>query len=159
MSVEPLSIGNPFLPMISHRQFEDAVRHIGTNKLVHRHITDITCTSCYDAILKQTDPNCPTCGGLGKTHTECTIQGIIRHRPPHGMYGAGHILTIGGEAERADMMLFTHHRYKSRIDIGDFIVYDGYEYRIINKVPRRGSRNRIVYVSFELFKTIRSVTE
>lgn len=159
MSVESLSIGNPFLPMISHRQFEDAVRHIGTNKLIHKEVTNITCTDCYDAILKQSDPNCPNCKGLGhEIITNVAIQGIIRHRPPHGMYGAGHILTIGGEAERADMMLFTHHRYKKRIDMGDFILYDGYEYRVINKVFRRGSKNRIVYISFELFKTTRTVT-
>jgi len=75
------------------------------------------------------------------------------------MYGGGSIVTVGGEAERADMMLFTHHRYKDRIEIADFIIYEDVEYRVMNKVLRRGSKNRIIYISFELFKTIRSVTQ
>jgi len=158
MSVEPYSIGNPFLPIISHRQFERAVRHIGTNKLIHRKVGD-TCSVCYDSITRQHDPNCPNCHGLGKTTTDYKIQGIVRHRPPHGMYGGGSIVTVGGEAERADMMLFTHHRYKDRIEIADFIIYEDVEYRVMNKVLRRGSKNRIIYISFELFKTIRSVTQ
>lgn len=158
MSVESIGIGNPYLPMIGHRQFEKAVRHIGTKKLVHRKVEDIVCPTCFDTLTKQSDPNCTVCNGLGRTQLQVKVEGIVRHRPPHGMYGAGHVLTIAGENERADMMLYAHRRYKDRIIMGDFIIYDGYEYRVMSSVARRGSRNRIVYMFYELFKTVREVT-
>jgi len=157
MASTPTSLSNLYLPMIDSFQFKRAVRHIGRTDIILRGFTEVQC-DCFDDLSGTADPECATCDGTGLTYTERFVEGIIRERPPHGMYGSGDIISVAGEVNRHDAMLFCIPRFDGIINMGDIVLWNNDEYRIVNKYRRLGTRNKFIYVAFELWKTTRPIT-
>jgi len=140
-----------FEPKIDSRQFSKVLSQLGF-LVVHKKITDTAC-SCKDTLTGHADPSCSLCGGTGKVIEQRKVKVIFREHLPHGIYRASTI-TIVGENDRYDAVIFTDYKYGNRINIGDFIIIDDIEYRINNKVKRRASKGKVLYIRFEMFKTL-----
>jgi len=141
----------PFEPQIDTRQFTLVVSSIG-QKAILKHFTDQVCT-CYDTITSHADPSCPLCEGKGRIIQTLMIRGILREHLPHGIYRASTI-TIGGENPRHDAIFLIHPKYDKKVQIGDFIIIDDIKYRIINKVKRRVTKGKPLYIRLEMFKVM-----
>lgn len=141
-------------PVIGSAQFRDMLNVLGMTVTIRKRsrIQDADCT-CVDSVYRRPDMNCSICGGSGKVEgwVKRLARAIIAERDPHLNFGAGRILSTGGEYERADA--YAYLMPGTDINDEDLLIFRSIEWLVKNKVIRYGTYELPIYVRCEIWKT------
>ena len=161
MSLNQAGITNTYLPVIDDKEVRMAVLHRGVPLMWFSKLLGATkCPDGWDDISNTHDRDCTTCTAKsGYSYTTKPIKAIFQHMPSHAMYTADNIITVAGKNERADAEMYTTDNVGRNMRLDDIITHQRnhnqeiIEYTIMTKRPVYGTRNKVVYYRFLLFKS------
>lgn len=158
MSMNPVSIGNPFEPVVTKQQLRQIILHQGNSVIWRGKANSVKCVSGWKS--GHHDPDCNVCGSKdGYTYSDRKRKVFIMQRDAHAQYNAENLTTVGGVNERADYEMYTEFHVGRVMKKDDIIIYNrGYnmdtiEFTVMSKKEIFGTFGKRIGWRMLLFKS------